>query len=79
MHRSIDMFKIYINFLYFSILDYKGAVKDFTLVSGHIPLPPRYTFGVFYSRYWAYNDQGEMVSVHIMCYSQVYNELIGCC
>ena len=61
------------------ILDYKGAVKDFSLVSGHIPLPPRYTFGVFYFRYWAYNDQGEMVSVHILCSSQLYSELVGYC
>eukprot|EP00743_Colponemidia_sp_Colp-15_P010732 GILK01011856.1.p1 GENE.GILK01011856.1~~GILK01011856.1.p1 ORF type:complete len:977 (-),score=160.12 GILK01011856.1:248-3178(-) len=35
---------------------YSKALFDFTLVSGSIPLPPRYSFGVFYSRYWAYAD-----------------------
>ena len=30
-------------------------------VAGPIPIPPRYAFGVFYSRYWAYADTGEMV------------------
>ena len=34
--------------------DYKAAIRDFTRLSGSIPLPPRYTFGVFFSRYWAY-------------------------
>ena len=34
-------------------------------VAGRIPLPPRYAFGIFYSRYWAYNDIGDMVCV--MC------------
>ena len=24
-------------------------------------MPPRYTFGIFYSRYWAYSDIGQMV------------------
>ena len=33
--------------------DYKAAIKEFTQLSGDIPLPPRYTFGVFFSRYWA--------------------------
>ena len=42
-------------------VDYKGALYDFTLVAGKIPIPPRYTFGVFYSRYWAYSDIGQMV------------------
>ena len=30
-------------------------------VSGKIPIPPRYAFGIFYSRYWAYNDIGDRV------------------
>lgn len=42
-------------------LDYKRALHDFTLVAGKIPVPPRYAFGVFYSRYWAYSDTGQMV------------------
>jgi len=36
--------------------DYAAAMKDFTAVSGPIPLPPRYIFGVFFSRYWAYSS-----------------------
>ncbi|KAF0731978.1 hypothetical protein Ae201684P_020972 [Aphanomyces euteiches] len=39
-------------------LRYKQALKDFTLVAGNIPLPPKFAFGVFYSRWWAYNDVG---------------------
>ena len=26
-------------------------------VAGRIPLPPRFAFGVWWSRYWAYSDQ----------------------
>jgi alpha-glucosidase len=37
--------------------DYKQALYDFTLVSGKIPLPPRWSFGSWWSRYWNYTDQ----------------------
>jgi len=37
--------------------DYKAALYDFTLVAGKIPLPPRFAFGLWWSRYWAYTDQ----------------------
>ena len=36
--------------------DYKAALKDFTLFAGKMPLPPRYAFGYWWSRYWAYSD-----------------------
>lgn len=36
--------------------DYAGAVADLTRISGPIPLPPRWAFGVWWSRYWAYTD-----------------------
>ncbi len=36
--------------------DYKGALKDFTTLSGKIPMPPRYAFGYWWSRWWAYSD-----------------------
>ena len=36
--------------------DYKGALKDYTLVAGKIPLPPRWAFGYWWSRYWLYTD-----------------------
>ena len=37
--------------------DYKQALSDFTKVAGQIPLPPRFAFGTWWSRYWAYSDQ----------------------
>ncbi|WP_299216604.1 glycoside hydrolase family 31 protein [uncultured Aquimarina sp.] len=37
-------------------LQYKKALADYTLISGKIPLPPRYAFGYWWSRYWAYSD-----------------------
>lgn len=37
--------------------DYKQALQDFTRVAGKIPLPPRFAFGLWWSRYWAYTDQ----------------------
>lgn len=37
--------------------DYKKALYEFTLVAGKIPLPPRFDFGVWWSKYWAYTDQ----------------------
>ncbi len=37
--------------------DYKGALKDFTKVAGKIPMPPKYVFGYWWSRYWAYSDE----------------------
>lgn len=37
-------------------LDYKQALLDFTRLAGRIPLPPRYVFGGWWSRYWAYTD-----------------------
>ncbi|MGO8718200.1 MAG: TIM-barrel domain-containing protein [Acidobacteriaceae bacterium] len=37
--------------------DYKRALGDFVVVAGRIPLPPRFAFGAWWSRYWAYSDQ----------------------
>ena len=36
---------------------YKAALKVFTLFAGKIPLPPRYAFGYWWSRYWLYSDK----------------------
>lgn len=36
--------------------DYTDALTDFTRVAGRIPMPPRFAFGVWWSRYWAYTD-----------------------
>ena len=35
--------------------DYKAALKSLTTISGPVPLPRRYTMGIWYSRYWAYS------------------------
>ena len=37
--------------------DYRRALHDFTRVAGKIPLPPRFAFGAWWSRYWSYTDQ----------------------
>ncbi len=36
--------------------DYKGALKDFTTLAGQVSLPPRYAFGYWWSRWWAYSE-----------------------
>jgi alpha-glucosidase (family GH31 glycosyl hydrolase) len=36
--------------------NYKQALKDFTVFSGKVPLPPKYAFGYWWSRYWSYSD-----------------------
>ena len=36
--------------------DYKKALADFTLVAGKIPIPPKFAFGYWWSRYWTYSD-----------------------
>lgn len=37
--------------------DYKGALRDFTTVFGKVPMVPRWTFGFWYSRWYAYTDK----------------------
>ena len=37
--------------------DYRQALSDYVKVAGRIPLPPRFAFGAWWSRYWAYSDQ----------------------
>lgn len=36
--------------------DYLGAIGDFTKIAGRVPLPPKYAFGFWQSRYWSYSD-----------------------
>ncbi len=36
---------------------YRQALTDYVKVAGRIPLPPRFAFGAWWSRYWAYSDQ----------------------
>ncbi len=37
--------------------DYRQALHDFVRVAGRIPIPPKFAFGAWWSRYWAYSDQ----------------------
>jgi alpha-glucosidase len=37
--------------------DYRQALGDYVRVAGRIPLPPRFAFGAWWSRYWDYSDQ----------------------
>jgi alpha-glucosidase len=37
--------------------DYKGTLADAAQVFGRQPLPPRFAFGYWWSRYWAYSDK----------------------
>ena len=49
--------------------DYRGCLADYVKVAGRIPLPPRWAFGFWWSRYWLYTDGeiraliDEMISV----------------
>lgn len=36
--------------------DYLSAVRDYVRIGGKIPLPPKWAFGYWWSRYWLYND-----------------------
>ncbi len=36
--------------------DYKAALADYAKVAGSIPMPPKFVFGYWWSRYWAYTD-----------------------
>ena len=38
--------------------DYKAALHDFVQIAGRIPIPPRFAFGTWWSRYWEYTDKG---------------------
>jgi alpha-glucosidase (family GH31 glycosyl hydrolase) len=36
--------------------EYKKALYDFTQAAGKIPMPPKFAFGYWWSRYWQYTD-----------------------
>ena len=44
--------------------EYRRALLDFTRVAGKIPMPPRFAFGLWWSRYWAYTDEELKDLVH---------------
>lgn len=35
---------------------FKRAMKDFVAIAGRIPIPPKFAFGYWWSRYWEYTD-----------------------
>ncbi len=37
-------------------LDYRAALSDFAAIAGPQPMPPRFVFGYWWSRYWNYAD-----------------------
>ena len=36
--------------------EYRKCLGDFVKIAGRIPMPPKYIFGYWYSRYWAYRQ-----------------------
>lgn len=44
--------------------DYKQALADYALVAGRSPMPPKYTLGYWWSRYWQYSDNEFVDLVH---------------
>ncbi|MDP4240757.1 MAG: glycoside hydrolase family 31 protein [Bacteroidota bacterium] len=44
--------------LYFFVYgtNYKKALYNFSLLAGNMALPPKFTFGIWWSRYWEYSD-----------------------
>jgi alpha-glucosidase len=36
--------------------DYPAGLAEYLHIAGHIPLPPRFVFGAWWSRYWDYSD-----------------------
>lgn len=36
--------------------NFKKALYEFTQVAGKIPMPPKFTFGYWWSKYWVYSD-----------------------
>ena len=59
MERSADKKPgSYIDWYFFGYgYDYRKALGDYVRVAGRIPLPPRFAFGIWWSRYWDYSDQ----------------------
>jgi alpha-glucosidase len=37
--------------------DYRKALGDYVEVAGRIPIPPRFAFGTWWSRWWPYSDR----------------------
>ncbi|MDP4276125.1 MAG: glycoside hydrolase family 31 protein [Bacteroidota bacterium] len=37
--------------------NYKSALRDYSLIAGYVPMPPKFAFGYWWSRYWSYSDK----------------------
>ncbi|MGA7436993.1 MAG: TIM-barrel domain-containing protein [Luteibacter sp.] len=37
--------------------DFRAAIADFAAIAGPQPIPPRFVFGYWWSRYWNYSDE----------------------
>jgi len=37
--------------------NYKKTLNDFIKIAGKIPMPPKFAFGTWWSRYWSYTDR----------------------
>eukprot|EP00727_Mastigamoeba_balamuthi_P005553 m51a1_g1617 putative glycosyl hydrolases 31 family protein (869) ;mRNA; r:217912-221125 len=63
-------------------LDYRKALAEFTLIAGKIPLPPRYAFGIYFSRgtkaiveeYVAHNTPLDVVVTDMDWHQTFYKE-----
>ena len=55
MNRSSDEVQDWYFFGYGH--DYVKELGDYAKVAGRIPMPPRFAFGAWWSRYWAYTDE----------------------
>ena len=53
--------------------EYKKCLMDFTKIAGKIPMPPKFAFGYWWSRYWAYSDS-ELKEL-MNDFSSTYNSL----
>jgi len=44
--------------------NYKSVLYDYSLLAGKVPIPPRYAFGYWWSRFWSYSDNEMRELVH---------------
>ena len=52
-------------------LNFKSALKDFQLISGTVPLLPRYSYGSWHSRWYDYSDLSIKQIVNTMISNQI--------
>ena len=59
--------------------NYRDCLGDFTKVAGKIPLPPKYAFGIWWSRWWKYTDEEleKLVKKKIKKYTNMKKRLMN--